>query len=230
MALFKDIFYPGNPERRRRVERLYQEIIDCMKDNFYATNKLVGYLKQNFSVSSGVGKIVHGIDKLEIRERKTIKENCDIFLAATTKLQDAVRLLNENLARELEPSAYRALKDTGLGFVETIRQLSQWSSVITMTGASVAAVIIICRITSGAILGAMVAEIGMIASCSIAGVVVVAIGLGVDAILSAIFGAIEREKLENAIKELETTKSTFEPATREYTQTIYEILGAIKHM
>ena len=93
MALFKDIFYPGNPERRRRVERLYQEIIDCMKDNFYATNKLVGYLKQHFTVSSGVGKIVHGIDHLEIREKKTIKENCDMFLAATAKLQDAVRLV-----------------------------------------------------------------------------------------------------------------------------------------
>ena len=134
------------------------------------------------------------------------------------------------MARELEPSAYKALRDTGLGFVETIRQLSQWSSVITITGASLAAVVVVCRITSGAILGTMVAEIGMLASCCIAGVVVVAIGLAVDAILSAIFGAIEREKLEDAIKDLEKTKSTFEPATREYTQTIYEVLGAIKYI
>ena len=70
----------------------------------------------------------------------------------------------------------------------------------------------------------------MIATCSIAGVVVMALAVVVDVVISAILGAIERNKLEAAIAEMDKALETFEPATREYTHAIYEVLGAIKHL
>ena len=88
----------------------------------------------------------------------------------------------------------------------------------------------IYRISSGAILTGIVESIGMFAACSLAGVCVVLIGIGVDMIFSAITGAIERSKLENCISELQTVLDAFEPATREYTATIYEVLGAIRNL
>ena len=95
MALFKDIFYPDNPKRRDKVVRKYQEILDCMKDNFNATNKLAEYMKQNYDVKSGVGKIVHSYNELTVKEGITIKENCDMFLKETEKLQNAVALVSK---------------------------------------------------------------------------------------------------------------------------------------
>ena len=95
-------------------------------------------------------------------------------------------------------------------------------------GATVATVAAICRITAGALLATLVEEISMVATCAVAGVAVFALAVAVDMIISAILGAIERKKLETAIAELETTLESFEPATRNYTQTIYEVLGALR--
>ena len=99
MALFKDIFYPGNPERRDKVVRKYQELLSNMKDNFHATNQLASYMKQNFNVQSTVGRIVHTYNELTLKEGSTIKENCEMFIKETEKLQMAVaEVRNNNLA------------------------------------------------------------------------------------------------------------------------------------
>ena len=76
-------------------------------------------------------------------------------------------------------------------------------------------------------LTATVAEIGLLATCTIAGVVVAATGIVFDMIFSAIYGAIERDKLENTIADLDKTLATFEPATRKYTMTIFEVLAQL---
>ena len=95
MALFKDILYPGNPGRRDKVVRKYQELLSCMKDNFYALNEVGKYTKQNITVQSAVGKIVHTYNNLELKEGTTIKENCDAFVKEAEKLKMAVSLVRD---------------------------------------------------------------------------------------------------------------------------------------
>ena len=97
MAFFKDIFYPGNPERRNKVQRKYQQVLGCMKDNFYATNKLSDYLKRNFNVKTPAGRVVHTVKQVSVKNGLTIKENCDIFLKEVDKLQIAVALVRLGL-------------------------------------------------------------------------------------------------------------------------------------
>ena len=138
--------------------------------------------------------------------------------------------LNSELAEKLDPQAYRTLQDTSIGFKEVIRKLAQWGSVFVYVGASIAAVVAICRITAGALLAALAEQITVVATCAIAGVVVFAVAVVVDMIISAILGAIERNELEAAIADMDKILETFEPATRKYTQTIYEVLGAIKYI
>ena len=91
---FADVFYPDNPKRRDKVVALYERIIGCMRDNFFATNRMVSYLQENFPVNSGIGRIIHGIPELKIKEGQTIKENCDFFVREVAKLQQAVAMVS----------------------------------------------------------------------------------------------------------------------------------------
>jgi len=47
--------------------------------------------------------------------------------------------------------------------------------------------------------------------------------MGVDMIASAIIGTVERDKLEDTIKQLEEAMEGFEPASKEYTKTIMTV-------
>ena len=111
-----------------------------------------------------------------------------------------------------------------------IRQLTQWGSIFIYVGATVATVAAICRITAGAFLSTLVTEISMIGTCTVAGAVVYAIAVVSHVIISAILGAIEKKKLEAAIADLDNALRSFEPATRHYTKTIYEVLGTIRQL
>ena len=91
---FADVFYPDNPKRRDKVVTLYERIIGCMRDNFFATNRMVSYLQQNYTANSGIGRIIHSIPELKIKEGQTIKENCDFFLREVSKLQQAVAIVS----------------------------------------------------------------------------------------------------------------------------------------
>ena len=70
--LFGDLFYPGNPERRRRVIQLSQKLCDYMNANFRATNSLTEYLNKN----------VHGANfsPISVNEQETLKFNADVLL------------------------------------------------------------------------------------------------------------------------------------------------------
>lgn len=97
-------------------------------------------------------------------------------------------------------------------------------------GATVAVVVAVYRIISGAMLTALVEELSLVAACSIAGVGIFAVAVPIDMIMSAILGAIERQKLEKAIEELDATLATLEPATRAFTHNVCKVLAGVQSM
>lgn len=101
MALFRDIFYPGNPERRDKIVRKYQSVLNCMQDNFYAFNQLADYMKRNFDGNSAVGRVVHPYNELQLKEDDTIKNNCDMFVREAEKLQNAVSIVSVKSVNDL---------------------------------------------------------------------------------------------------------------------------------
>ena len=96
------------------------------------------------------------------------------------------------------------------------------------SGANIASIVAIRRITDGKLLANFVKQTSMLRASALACVGVFALAVGIDIIISAILGAIERKKLEAAIAELDKELESFEPFTETYTETIYQILGAIK--
>ena len=69
----------------------------------------------------------------------------------------------------------------------------------------------------------------MFATSAIASVTIGAIGgLVLDSITGAIIGAVERDRLEEAIKSLENYVREFGPASGKYTDVIYEVLAELK--
>uniref|UniRef100_A0A286XSG5 Single-pass membrane protein with coiled-coil domains 3 n=1 Tax=Cavia porcellus TaxID=10141 RepID=A0A286XSG5_CAVPO len=72
-----DFLYPDNPRRRQEVNRLHQQLLDCLSDSFHATNKLIGVLNVHLGCK---------LASIEMKRDGTIKENCDIIIHAVTNI------------------------------------------------------------------------------------------------------------------------------------------------
>ena len=211
-----DIFYPGNPGRRDEVVRLSTKLHTLMEFNFEATNDLIDLLNKDVKPSSTITKIY-------VDNTGTVKANCQTLLNKMDEVMRVVETVDQDLAKKLEPEAYRKLKTPEMKFSERIALAKKAVSAGLSVTATVAGVVLVGAIKSGLILTKIVAAIGVIKSCAVATLVLGVLTLGIDMIASAIIGAIERNKLEAAIDELETAVNTFDPASKEYTKTVTRV-------
>ena len=149
-----------------------------------------------------------------------MKSNSETLIAKMTEVQDVAEVLDKKLAAKLDPEIYRKMKLPETCFKDRIALAKKAVSAGLGIADTVAGVVVVAAIKSGVILTKVVAAIGVIKSCAVASVVVGVLTLGIDMIASAIIGAVERDKLEDAINQLETAMEGFEPASKEYTKTI----------
>lgn len=208
-----DIFYPGNSGRRNQVVSYLTKFQVLMELNFEETNKLVDLLNDNVHPSTPLQHIT-------LDTNATIGESADKMIKQIEKIQAVIDTVNDKLSEQLEPTLYRQLTSPDVSFKERIAIAKKSMSSIIGLSASVAGIAVITAIKSGVILTGMRAALGTIKTSAIAGVVIGVIALGIDMIVSAIIGAVERDKLEDAITEFETAFKTFEPASKSYTRAI----------
>jgi len=211
---WSDIFFPDNPGRRDQVVRLSQSILDDMKDNFEATNDLIDLLNTNCKTT---------ITKLTISFSATVQDNANALIAKMTEVQAQVTKIDETLAAKLDPAIYKQLHLPDLSFQERIAAAKKAVSATIGVLATVAGIILVTAIRTGAILVSMVVKIGAIATSAVASLALGVLAMGIDMIASAIIGAVERSKLEDAINTLQTAFDQFDPSTRTYTKTIYKV-------
>ncbi|XP_073688689.1 single-pass membrane and coiled-coil domain-containing protein 3-like [Garra rufa] len=102
---WSDIFYPGNPERRERLQRKHQKLLDLMKNNFHATNQLIETLEKHFGWS---------FSPISLNEEATVKENCDVIIERIREIQAKVEKIDTQLKEKLEPTLYEKLKNMNL--------------------------------------------------------------------------------------------------------------------
>ena len=220
-ASLGDLFYPGNPERRRKVIQLSQKLYDYIKANFRATNVLSKFLNDHV--------VKAHFEPIDVDENQTIKFNSDVLCQRIKEIQNIIGKIDRKLAEELDPKLYRKLTDVDVSFEDRVQTASNVLHVVAGIVATAAAVAVCVTIASGGILAPVVAVLGVVATTAIASVVVGALGgLVLDAIFQAITGAIERDKLEEAIKHIESACDEFIPASEKYTDTIYEVLAEVK--
>ncbi len=102
MAL-SDWLYPGNPERREKVIRKSQELIDLMRSNFDATNDLTEIVNKHLYASFSL---------ITLDEKATIKQNCDVMTERMNQIQAKVEEVDEELKKKLDPNLYESLQHT----------------------------------------------------------------------------------------------------------------------
>jgi hypothetical protein len=212
---FADLFFPGNPGRRTQLVTLSTQIKTYMETNFESTNDLIDLLNQNIDPSPN-------LQKIEVNQRDTIKENADVLINTMTKIQNVVDDYDKKLEKDLEPDLYRKLKDPNYSFKEFLTLRAGYSSLFVGFFA-VATLAIFNGITAINLIGATLPKLIILRNCVVGGVVFAVLALGADAIISAILGAIERDKLNDAIDELQKVLDEFKPASQKYNRSILKV-------
>lgn len=209
---WSDLFFPGNPERRERLIRKNQELIELMKNNFRATNQLIETLNKHLHMS---------FSPIALDEKATVKENCDVITKRIHEIQAEVEKIDTHLKEQLEPALYEKLLKSSL----TVPDLNHVSVILTRffcSAASISAIgidVFCWLIKNGKILKNITLAISKIGIAVIGGVVfgvLLVIGMVVEVFL----GMKERDQLESALGEYEKVLKEFRPASEEYQDSI----------
>lgn len=218
-----DFLYPENPKRRQEVNRLHQQLLDCLSDSFYATNKLIVVLN---------GHLGCRLASTEMQRDETIKENCDIIIHAVTKIQKELQKVDEALKDKLEPTLYRKLQDVKERETEKIAIVQKVISVIlgeaTSAASAVAVKLVGSNITTG-IINKLVTVLAQIGASLLGSIGVAVLGLGIDMIFRAILGAVEKTQLQTAIKSYEKHLVEFKSASEKYNKAITEVTNTVEY-
>ena len=217
---WSDIFYPDNPRRRAEVIRLSQKLYDLMGDNFQATNELIDCIHDHLPGRS--------FAKIYVDEQASIKYNCATIIGRIHEIQDFLEEKCKKLKELLDPELYEKLMSVDTSFLEKLRLAGKISDSSLAIIGSIAGVAVVGCIRAGMILVSLVESVGMIVASALSVLVVGVLIMGIDMIASAILGAIERDRLEHTINELETNLQSFEPASRVFTGNIYKVKAYIE--
>ena len=219
--VFADLFYPDNPKRRAKVVQLTQNMYDYMQANFRATNRLTDFLNENIDGTS--------FNHIAVDENKSLKDNSNLLIGRIEAAQEIIEKVDKEIAAKLDPALYRKLTNVDLSFQDRMETAQKATHIVTGVVITVTAIAVCVAIASGGILAPVVAVLGALATSAIATTIISIIGgLGIGMIVGAITGAIERDQLEDAIKQLETQLEKFGPASLTYTEKIYEVLAELK--
>ncbi|XP_025909269.1 single-pass membrane and coiled-coil domain-containing protein 3 [Nothoprocta perdicaria] len=221
--MLSDLLYPDNPRKRQELIQLHQELLDCMSTNFHATNELAGVLNEHLGCT---------IPHIKIRESRTIKENCDIIIQAMSEIQHQVQKIDSDMKEKLEPVLYQKLHDIKEPELEKIAIAHRVFSVVLGEATSTAGMVAIKLIGSNLItltLGKLVSLLAQIGASVLGGISIAILGLGIEMILHAILGAVERNELLAAVRSYEEHLTQFRAASEKYQRAIREVTSLVRH-
>ncbi|KAM9204134.1 single-pass membrane and coiled-coil domain-containing protein 3 [Mergus octosetaceus] len=222
MAL-SDLLYPDNPKRRQELIHLHQELLDCMSMNFQATNELAGVLNTHLGCT---------ISHIKMRESSTVKENCDIIIQAMSEIQRQVQKIDSDMKEKLEPVLYQKLYDIKEPELEKIAIAHRVFSIILGEATSTAGMVAIKLIGSNLItltVSKLVSLLAQIGASVLGGISITILGLGIEMILHAILGAVERNQLLAAVRSYEEHLAEFKEASEKYQRAIHEVTSSVRH-
>ena len=218
---WSDIFYPDNPKRREEVIRLCTKLSVLMENNFESTNSLSDLLNEHASPSPP-------FEHIRVDPDADVETNSNVLITQMERIQKHVDEVDAALAQELDPVLYEKLKDINTSFSDKI-DIAQQALTATITiVSSAASVALVGAMTGGYVLTPIVRSIGVVKASVVGTIGLGILTLGLDMIASAIIGAIEREKLDEAIDQLEEAVEEFDPTSKEYTKTILRVEVTIK--
>ena len=234
--IFDDVFYPGNPERRREVSRLRAEVIDIFQSYKNAWNEQAELLMEIFREGAQETpyenmKIV--LLKMDIR-KNTVDECLSEMKAALDDTNKKIKKVVDDIGiSDLIPNwSSEGFKVENLDKNVILAVGKALSATLGATAASFVGYCVFVNISfaitwSGFLAGAVssvVATLGGVLGGIIAGG---AAFLITDIISSAITGAIERKELNESIEALQQLKDAVEEPLRKGRD---EIRGMIRNI
>ncbi|NXF08005.1 SMCO3 protein, partial [Smithornis capensis] len=221
MAL-SDLLYPDNPKRKQELIHLHQELLDCMSANFHATNELVGVLNDHLGCT---------ITHIQMRERSTVKENCEIIIQVMNEIQHQVQKIDSDMKEKLEPVLYQKLYDIKEPELEKIAIAQKVFSIILGEATSTAGMVAIKLLGSNFLtltVSKLISLLAQIGASVLGGISITIIGLGIEMILHAILGAVERNQLLTAVRSYEKHLTEFKAASEKYQHAIHEVTSLVR--
>ena len=223
-----DLFYPGNPARREKVIAKMQRVYVLMEENFNATDELIQFLNKHVSPSPKIAGI-------EVDKSATFGKNAQTMIDKMKEIQGQVSKIEKDLSKKLEPDVYKSLTDNNTNFEDKLKFFKTLKTSVEMAETlltSIGGYLVISQVVASARFIAVITGASEILLASFAGVVtgliVAGAAIAIDAIISAIVGAVERGKLNHMIGELDGVLKKFEEPSQNYTKNIYEVLGVLK--
>lgn len=220
---WSDIFYPDNPKRREEVVKLSARLFTLMENNFSAVNELCDVINEHIPQSSPLQHIY-------VKKNDSIKNNCDVLTDRIEQIQDIVNQVDAELAKKIEPDLYKNLTSPDLTVGDRLQKINSIFTATLSTVGSVAGIVLVVAINAGAFLATAVAAIGTLGTSAIAGFALGILILGADMIAGAIFGAVERSKLEDTIDDLESALKTFEPESKKFQRSVYYVIVSVEDL
>lgn len=215
---WSDIFYPGNPEKREKLIRKNQVLLNLMENNFRATNRLIETLKKHLGWS---------FSPIALNEKATVKENCDVIIECIHEIQVEVEKINMQLKEMLEPTLYEKLGNMNLS-VHDYQKVREVVYAVCGAAGLACSDAVSWLIKNGRILKNITSSFGRIAAGRVANLALGMVFMGIDMIIGAILGSIEHNELEKALKEYDEALEEFKPASEEYQDCITEFKIRIK--
>uniref|UniRef100_A0A8C3Y3T0 SMCO3 protein n=1 Tax=Catharus ustulatus TaxID=91951 RepID=A0A8C3Y3T0_CATUS len=139
------------------------------------------------------------ITPIKMRESSTVKENCEIIIQVMSEIQHQVQKIDSDMKEKLEPVLYQKLYDIKEPELEKIAIAQRLIGLLAQIGASV-----------------------------LGGVSITIIGLGLEMILHAILGAVERSQLLTAVRSYEKHLAEFKAASEKYQCAIHEVTSLVR--
>ncbi|ROJ30475.1 Single-pass membrane and coiled-coil domain-containing protein 3 [Anabarilius grahami] len=220
--MWSDIFYPDNPKRREQLIRKSQQFQDLMEGNFRATNDLIDVMNEHLSCS---------FQHITLNENVTLRENSNVMIECIHKIQAVVEKIDTDLKEKLDPALYEKLKVLNLSLPpDQLKSLSIAIKTVCGVEGMKATAVVSILIHTGDILGNLVSKIGKIGAGTLACVGLAVVFIGIDMIVEAILGSVERDKLEKALKEYDEVLNEFKPASEKYQRNIMKVQVKIEEI
>ncbi|RXN13683.1 single-pass membrane and coiled-coil domain-containing 3-like protein [Labeo rohita] len=183
-----------------------------MENNFRATNQLTETLKKHLGWS---------FSPITLNEKATVKENCDVIIECICEIQAEVEKIDMQLKEKLEPTLYEKLRNENLS-VNDYQIFRKAVYDVCGVGGSASIVAVNWLIKNRTILTNITSSFAKFATGLAAGVALGVVFMGIDMIVGAILGSIERNELEKALKEYDEALKEFKPASVKYQDSITE--------
>ncbi|TRY85599.1 hypothetical protein DNTS_010173 [Danionella cerebrum] len=221
--MWSDIFYPGNPGRRENVIRKSQRLHDLMSNNFKATNDLIATVNRHLNLR---------LCPITLDNDASIKQNCELMTQCIQGIQTHLEKIDKELQEKMDPDLYDKIKKYSPKNVsrQDLQKISKAFNGICGIATLGGIVLIGVFIKQGVILANITSTFLKFAGGVAASVGLGVLLMGVDMIVEAIVGAIERKHLETALHEYETALNELEPVSDNYQKNIHYIMFKIEEI